>query len=382
MKDKVVVAIGSDHYNTLWLVRSLGMAGFYPIALIISEHNISFVGSSTYCKECHIVQNISSAIECLMSLNIKERVPVIASSDSAARLLDSYYDLLSSKYILHDCEGKAGRITYWMNKENMLKMAEECGLSVPISISINTDSFEILSEIPYPCLVKPKISALSSKNSFRICNDKEDLIKSIKEIRHECKEVIIQELIQKDYEFLIYGTRTIDDEIVIPGGLRKVHICNSLNNMGMMSLAYCTDEIPIQLNNLDNIKAFLKKLDYHGVFSIEFMITKDKAYFLEINLRNDGTVYCTTQAGVNIPYLWSASVYGLDMKNIPRVYKRSRTYGMNEPNYLKYTLKSQSIFQTVKEIIKVDAFSLIKANDMKPLFAKIFPSIFAYRKRL
>ena len=108
------------------------------------------------------------------------------------------------------------------------------------------------------------------------------------------------------------------------------------------------------------------------------MITKDNAYFLEINLRNDGTVYCTTQAGVNMPALWAASVYGLDSSDMSRTFKRDRTYGMNETNYVKYTLHSQSIIKTVCELSKVKAFSLIKWNDMKPIAAKIMSSLFAY----
>lgn len=110
------------------------------------------------------------------------------------------------------------------------------------------------------------------------------------------------------------------------------------------------------------------------------MITEDKAYFLEINLRNDGTVYCTTQAGVNIPALWVMSTKGNNISNIAHSYKRKHTYCMNEINYMKYTLRRQSFIKSVSEILKTKAFSLIKLDDMKPVLAKLLPSIFAVKK--
>ena len=378
MDKKKVIAIGADHYNTLWLVRSLGMAGFYPIAVIINNHHRSFVGASRYCKECYIINSNENAIKLLMTLQLENKAPIIASSDSVAEILDVNFDYLSSKYVLHNCEGKGGRISFWMDKARMLEAANKSGLTTPFSISLNLNKAIEMDKIPFPCLIKPEVSAFATKNSFRVCNNQEDLCSSILTIKEECSEVVLQEYVQKDFEYLVYGVRTMEDEIILPGGLRKVHLCNSLNNMGMMSYSYISSEIPKQLGDFDGIKTFLKNIDYHGVFSMEFMITKDKAFFLEINLRNDGTVYCTTQAGVNMPALWVASVYGLDSSDMSRTFKRDRTYGMNETNYVKYTLHSQSIIKTLCELSKVKAFSLIKWNDLKPIAAKILPSLFAY----
>ena len=136
-----------------------------------------------------------------------------------------------------------------------------------------------------------------------------------------------------------------DDEICLPGGLRKMHTCTSINNLGMMSLAYLSEDIPNQIGKFDIIKSFIKSIGYKGLFSVEFMITKDKAYFLEVNLRNDGTCYITTQAGVNMPAIWTFSSLGLDASDLSRTFKRKYTYGMNEINYLKYTFKLKHIFK-------------------------------------
>lgn len=373
------IVIGADHYNTLWIVRSLGMAHLSPVGIIISDKTKSFVGASKYCKDCYVASSYNEAFVLMQSLKTMVKLPVIASGDEAAAFLDKHYNELSSKFILHDCQHKGGQILYWMDKERMLKQASVSGLTIPFTKTLRLDGNELFDDIPFPCLIKPEISALASKKNFRICNAIEELKIAVSEIKDDCKNVVVQEYISPRYEYLVYGVRTKQNEIIIPGGLRKIHTCSDTNNLGMMAYAYCSEFIPSQLGDFDHIKRFLNTLDYHGVFSIEFMITDDKAYFLEINLRNDGTLYCTTQAGVNIPALWAMSATGRRIAEMPRSYKRKRTFCMNETNYVKYTLRQQSLIKSISEILKTKAFSLIKWNDMRPVLAKVLPSMFAFR---
>ena len=62
-------------------------------------------------------------------------------------------------------------------------------------------------------------------------------------------------------------------------------------------------------------------VDYDGIFSVEFMIAQDKAYFLEINLRNDGTQFCFEGAGVNLPFLWVESERDEDISHLQQILK-------------------------------------------------------------
>lgn len=371
-----VLVVGGDHYNTLWLIRSLGMGGFRVIAVIISpDSSRSFVCKSRYCKESYIVNDFDEMIHLLCNLSFDCKVPIFTNGDAVAVALDESYDLLSQKYILHHCNHQQGAIRYWMDKSNMLSLAKTVGIDVPYSLSVdlNDDSLDY-ERIPYPCLIKPKVSAVASKNSFRVCNDEEQLKKALVEIKEDCPKVLIQEYIKRDYEYLVYGVST-EDEVILPGGLRKVHTCSDTRNLGMASYAYISNEVPSQLGGLEGIKRFVREMGYYGLFSVEFMVTKDKAYFLEINMRNDGTCYFTTQAGVNIPSLWAASVLGMDTSNMRKSLIRPRTYGMNEVNYLKYTIRSQSLLTSIKEFHTAKAFSLCKLDDMIPVFSKVLIGI-------
>lgn len=370
MKITDVIIVGSDHYNTLWLVRSLGIAGYTPLTIIVGSHNKKcFVSKSKYCKKCVFVDTLDDVIDALLSLDLPQKTVVMASGDPVAEVFDRNYNILSRKFFLHNCNNEEGRIIHWMDKRNMLEFAKECGLSIPYTKTFDLNSNCDFTGIPYPCLIKPEVSAESSKNSFRICNNIMELEQAVEAIRDECGHILIQEYVKSDYECLIYGVST-KNEICIPGSLHKLHTCSDFNNLGMMSLSVLSSDFPVQLSGIDYIKNFINGIGYHGVFSVEFMITKEKAYFLEINLRNDGTCYITTQAGVNIPAIWVASAYNQDTKRFSRKFVRKCTFGMNEINYLKYTLKKVGIVQTLKDIAKTHAFSLFKADDIKPFLYK------------
>lgn len=374
MKDNKImsdpIVIGPDHYNTLWLVRSLGMAGFNPFVIIVSSKSKSFVAKSRYCRNFVLVASNESMLSMLIERKVEGKSTIFTSSDAIAACLDCNLHLLSDKYILQHCNNEQGGVLHWMKKENMLAMAASCGLTIPKTKAYSTNQQINMSELVFPCLIKPELSAESSKDNFRICKNELEFTSAINEIRDKCSRIVVQEYIQSEYECLVYGVST-DSEICLPGGLRKIHTCTSNNNLGMMSYACLSREIPLQLMNLDAIKEFIRAIGYKGLFSVEFMITKDEAYFLEINLRNDGTCYITTQAGVNLPAIWAYFAMGLDSSHLSRTLKRQCAYGMNEINYMKYTFSFRHMFKCIKEILKVSAFSLIKFDDMRPVLFKI-----------
>lgn len=365
-----VIVLGPDHYNTLWIVRSLGMMGLIPFVIILNPNGKSFVSKSKYCNGYVIKSNKGDIIRFLLDQICDEKKVLFTSSDELAELLDKNYNILSNKYFIQNCNEQQGCLSYWMDKKNMLLKAADCGLIIPKSISFSTSGSCDISLVKYPCLVKPEMSAEASKDNFRICKNEEDLILAIQDVKNKCSRILVQEYIKPEYEFLIYGVST-DTEICIPGGLRKIHTCNSLRNLGMMSYACLSSDIPRQLGSLEKVKAFVRAIGYRGLFSVEFLMTKDEAYFLEINLRNDGTCYITTQAGVNMPAIWAYSLLRKNTSSLPRIFKRKYTYGMNEINYIKYTFSLKSIYNCIKEISKTNAFSLIKFNDMKPVIYKV-----------
>lgn len=366
------IAIGSDHYNTLWLVRALGMAGFEPTAIIVGAcKEKSFVGKSKYCKQCFVLKQKNELLPLLQGLQFSQKTVILTSGDVYEELLDQNFDLLSDNYYLCNVDQKQNGVRYWMDKRNQLERARKCGLKVPFSKSfdLNAESNDF-TDVIYPALIKPEVSAGSTKNAFRICHNEGELREALNEVKYICSKVVVQEKISHEAEYLLYGV-SLGEEVIIPGGDYKLISCTDINNLGMHVYGYVTSQHPEQFKDIDCVKEFVKSIGYKGIFSVELMLTQNDYCFLEINFRNDGTSYLFTQAGVNIPAIWAASCYGYDLSVFPKEFIRDKTYGLNEVNYLKYGLKKEGFIKSIKNVRRTKAFSLCMKGDMKPSLYKV-----------
>ena len=376
LKYRDVLVVGADHYNTLWLVRALGMAGFIPTCIIYGVTK-SFVGKSRWCKRCISVEHFSDIPNILKLLEFEQKTVLISSADVVARLIDDEYDIYSKKYFLCNCSQKSGGINFWMNKNMQLKQAEIVGMPIPrsktfdLSCAINLAD---ISNFSFPVLIKPEVSADATKYAFRVCHDECELAASLSEIKMDCSSVIVQEFIDHKHEILLYGMR-IGDKVILPGAFYKELMCPDPQNLGMHICGYISNSFPMQYDVIKCVEDFVGSLDYQGIFSIEFILTDNNFYFLEINLRNDGTSYLTTQAGVNIPAIWTSACYGYELSNFQTTLKRTRTYCLNEINYLKYAFNRFSFVETLKIIFRTKAFSLFKFDDPMPLVYKVLYNI-------
>lgn len=366
-----VIIVGGDHHNTLGLIRAFGYQGYYVIAYIIDQRSKSFVVHSKYVNEFQIFKTEEEVLKVLLQRDASVMIPIVASSDKAAEVLDNSFNSLSQKYYLANCNGQ-GNLSFWMNKENMLRRATECGLHPPYSMFVrhNTPIDIRLQDIPLPCIIKPLKSSGSSKDDFAVCTDYQELIKTVNAKRYSKEEFIIQEKINIDYEFLIIGSRcrrTKANHIV--GGLHKIKCCKDVDNMGMLVQAYTTPIIP-SIIELSSITAFLESIDYEGLYSIEFMVAGEIAYFTEINLRNDGCIWCWTEAGCNIAANWADEIKGND--NV--VYNPLENKMMVvEISYLKYY--RDNLYSMLRDFIQADAFAIYNRRDIKPLVYKFLYAI-------
>ena len=369
-----IIIVGSDHHNTLALIRAFGQEDFYVIAFVVSENHKSFVARSKYVCEFYVVRDEELVVSELLSKNfeVSGRVPIITASDKSAEILDRHYDVLSEKYILPNCAAKQGGISFWMDKQNMHTAARECGLLQPFSlfVSPHSDIRNELDNLPFPCIVKPAKSSVATKDDFRICNSLEKLDRVLHDMSDRNISVIVQEYIKVDYEFLIIGARcrnTGNNHII--GGLHKHKCCKDTNNMGMFVTAETTPELPQGIIK-SKIDSFLNLIDYEGLYSIEFLISGDKAYFTEINLRNDGCLFCWTNAGCNIAVNWANEM----LTGAESIYnKLQRKNMLVEISYFKYYGKK--VLTLIKEFRKADAFAIFDKNDVKPFVFKLLNTI-------
>lgn len=373
-----VVVMGSDHYNPLNVVRALGVGGYQPTLIVVKEHGRhSYITRSKYLKKSYVVKSEAEAVCLLLALHFDQRIAVIACSDRLADALDQNYDRLSKLYYLPNCGRKQGNLAKWMNKERQQETAKKAGLRVLNGITLSPRDYmeNELGTIEYPCIIKPLMSSHASKNNFRICQNTDDLKMSLSEVAVECDKVIIQKYIHRDYEFNILAARTEGGVLCeSPGGFYRTKMCTRLNNMGMPCFGYVKQQLHPGLD-LNAWFRFLDEVGYEGLFSTEFLISGDEAYFLEINLRDDGDLFYWTHAGVNLPALLVGSLYGKDISNLARTFSKERTYGMNEVNYVKYQLDWHSLKENIRDWRQCACYTIFDRKDIRPFFYKFIYSV-------
>ncbi len=367
-----VVAVGGDHYNTLWVVRSLGLAGFTPTVIVVNPHGRhSFVTRSRYVKKAYVVPDEVAMLDVLRRLSFPSRVAVLSSSDGAADMIDQHYDELSVKYILSNCGGRQGALSAWMDKRRMTELARRVGFLVPWSLEVDGSNYRsvAVNDVPYPCIVKPLKSSRGQKTDFCICQNADELKERLTALCGQGINVLVQEFIKPDFEISILCMRDRERRVnLIPGLLHKVGTCQSVRNLGMPTYAYAETALSPYVDAAV-VDRFLTEVDYDGLYSIEFFVREGKAYFLEINLRVDGDLFVYTAGGVNMPALWVTGKTGMPQSELSTTLRPRRTYGMTEVSYVKY-MPWRRPWQVVRDFLRTDVFSIWSRRDPMPLLYK------------
>lgn len=357
-----VIVIGEDHYNTLGLLRSLGRKGLAS-TLFLLGNRIGLVERCRYIQDIFEVL-IDDIIDKLLLFESADSYPpiVFCTSDEAISILDANYNKLKNKFCFFNC-GEQGKLTYYMSKETMRSVAAACDFLLPKTWMKEQNTTLAACDYKYPCISKINSSVFGGKADMHVNYNYNDLLKNTL----SDKEYIIQEYIEKDFEDLVLGcSSNRGNQIFMPGVVRKIRHypdSNGVTTFGCLESFELHPELDIQ-----TIKKFVKELSYEGLFSLEFVVKDGLAYFLEINLRNDGLCYASTSAGLNLPYLYyslcDVSSTGLP----PTSFKLNRrVYFMNEFKELNLLRdKKITLIQMIKDVLKAKCFFIWNFKDNKP----------------
>lgn len=305
------IVIGFDAVNALGLVQSLGREGVYVIAVLECEKS-ELIKHSKYAKEIYSVNNVEEAIELLIHkfANESSPIPVFAAGDGVAMALDKNYDKLSKYFLFEHAYGKYS-IEQLMDKELQVSVAKEFQFSVPVSVCIHAP-FSVPQPMIYPCIVKPLVSCIGNKHDIVIAEDEKQLHDILTHKTFNTEDLLIQQYIQRDYEYCMIGCSQKNGGVSMPLALRPVAFSHFLQDASTVQYVEpLSDEI---FPEVVKIKELMNAIKYVGLFSVEFMhdMKNGKIYFTEINFRNDGTNSFITQNGTNLPYL-----HYLDLLNLP-----------------------------------------------------------------
>jgi predicted ATP-grasp superfamily ATP-dependent carboligase len=308
MKDRKIVVIGGDHYNTYGIVRSLGEEGINSDVLILGcKSKDSFVMRSKYMANGHGCETHDEAIAYLKKgiENGGEGI-IICCSDEAEELVLAHYDVLSKSYILPVCEDYK-ETTRLMNKDAITELAKQYGICVPETWQVRDR--HIPKSINYPCITKPITSTGGHKSDIVVCRNEREL-KAVVEDESRCADYVVQEYIEFEKEVSILGVVLANGEVRLSGCIDKLRTCM----IGTTSFGMMVDN-GLLGNNVPKLEAMMKSTGYRGLFSAEFLMKENKFYFLEVNFRNDGNTYVATASGQNLPLQYVQSVMGEEIKN-------------------------------------------------------------------
>lgn len=312
VRNKVIV-FGGDNYCTLGIARQLGKTGL-DVLYLITGGKQSCATKSRYCKNVVFVNSTDDGIEFLRQhfRDESQKPIIIAAADLEAEALDQNRNELTQRYVVPGTT-EQGLLTKVDDKNYMCEIAEQVGFNVPKSFRMTGDG-DLDIDISFPCFVKPAKFTKGRKKEFkaRKCIDRTQLESLLQNVRKD-SVFIVQEYIHKENTFLIYGCRMWDGNIKIAGTL-----CGDrwLQEGSDESHGFIMKEVT-DLIDMKCVDRMLSSIDYHGLFSFEFGKCNGKAYFFEVNLRNDGTSQDFYQLGANLPLAWIYSSAGEDYDQVP-----------------------------------------------------------------
>lgn len=358
IRNKVIIW-ASDDFNSLGLLRELGEHNVELFFLIKGKRG--YAAESKYCVNYKETRTYQEGHEFLVNTykNEEYKPIIITSGDGISVFIDQHKDELEELFIIPGTKEK-GLLEKYTDKNTMTELAMELGILCPKSRYCQWDSD--IEDVDYPCLIKPSHQKPGHYNEFKfkICKSKSELQNTLRCVRQD-SEFILQQCIQKEKDLLVYGTRLWDGKTVLAGAFIK----DRLAECGSGSHGILTPKIPQSIDT-SKISEFLDRIDYHGLFSFEYGLVGNEAYFFEVNLRNDGTSHYFYQAGANLPLAYAMSCAGMDYLQISTSVKENCWY-IDElfdcENVINGTL---SIKQYKKDKQEATIFKYWDAEDIGP----------------
>ena len=354
-----VIVWSIDGFNTLALIRQIGQ-GNADIFFLVKGH-AGFAAKSKYCNHYFETDTVEEGYNYLIN-NYKEekyKPIIVVSSEDVLIFIDSHKEELEKYFILPIC-AQRGNVKKYIDKNTMTQLAEEIGIICPKSRPMQWNSS--IADIEYPCLMKPSHEKPGHYNEFkyRVCKNEAQLKRTLKYVRHD-SEFILQQFIPVKNEILVYGCRMWDGNTVVAGASIK----DRSNETGATSHGYVIPQVP-NCVDVDKIKEFVDRIDYHGLFSVEYGLFENKAYFFEINLRNDGTSHFFYQAGANLPLAYIYSCAGLDYSLVPTQVK-GKCWFIDELYDVENVILGRiSKKQYKKDLSEAVSFKYYDTEDMMP----------------
>ena len=360
LKQHKHIIFAYDHYNTLGVLRSLGEVGIKAIVILHGDKSY-LVKHSSFLNTFHRVKTVEDGYKLMIENYGNEKLKpfVYSCDDFVESYLDMHYEELIDKFFFFD-GGQKGIVSKYMDKEEISKLALECGAKVPKTEKLKRG--ELPSTLRYPVITKSLMSIKGGwKDDVFICQNEEELKMAYTKIKSE--DLLVEEFIDKKNELCLDGfCVNHGKDVCIPYQSTYIRVAPRKYGNYMTLEPFKNETV------LRQVEAILEKSGFNGIFSVEYLIDKnDDLWFLEVNYRNSTWSYAFTVGGVNMPLQWAK---GMLMSEIDRKSFEARKKpftAMVEPIDFGFVVKRKISFSKwYKDMKACDCLFFYHKNDIKP----------------
>jgi len=355
-----IVIFGPDNYNTLGMLRSLANRGF-DILLLLKGRQQGVASASKYCTNCIFISSEEDAVNYLIKYFPECDIPtrkaiLMPGGDSYSLACAKNYSALSKRFHLM-CTSDPKVLVRITDKNEMGKEAVKAGLLLPDSQKFQVNCKE--TSVSFPAILKPVTKKGRTEFKTKIIKSEKELEK-FKKILNPENIYIMQQFIPRSHDIYVYGCRLPNGEMKLAGYNTQVRWSDD----GGGSFGRLYPDIPKYLQR-EALERFLESVDYHGLFSAEFGYYDGKAYFYEVNFRNDGFTHLSYQAGANLPLLWVESCWEVPVTASPVM--TESIYSINEVYDIANVMHRNISYRRYKsDLKKAQAFLYYDPEDLKP----------------
>jgi len=291
--------------GTLEAIRSLGSRGV-AVYVFVLDRDPKPYAASRYCREARRLDGrdapsvTQELIGWCKTQKFSQRPLLIPMTDVLATLVAEQRQDLDEHFIVGAARPEI--ILNLLQKEHANSLASSCGLDVPESIVVKTqtDLETTGATMKYPVIAKPVWWREKGKATFKLATFEtpESLIAKLPPVLDGSTSVLVQEYISgtdEDIEaFMFYRDRR-----GIVWGCTSRKLRQTPPGAGIMATGVAVD-IP-ELRGL--CTEFLNRIDYQGLGGIEFKQSATRRVYIETNVRPEAIHSLSRKAGLDLMWI-------------------------------------------------------------------------------
>jgi len=294
---------------------------------------------------------------------------LLPMEDETSSLIAQYHNEFSRLTYLPIVSYK--KLHYARNKDKILQLAEKLGIPVPKTWYIDDISqLEGLKDnLPYPVVIKPRISSGALGTSYPMCPN--ELLLHYESIHRHFPYPLIQERIPREGPG--YGASFLIDH---NGKVKASFVHKRLREYPVTGGASTLRESVRRDDIREMGLTLLKALNWFGVAMVEFKQDPRDGIvkLMEINPRFWGSLSLAVEAGVNFPHLLYRMSRGEDFKPVEQ-YQLGKRCRWFLPGDMLHFISNPQRMSLLPEFFnffeKNTAYDILSINDPFPVLARL-----------